>query len=138
MPRPIGVKLSSHNTSKVTARVLSPHPHCPPYRDTEQPIPFSYLCKGGSDVERCGDPCGRPGGGVGWPLSPLRSPWVALPRPRPVRIPQNLLLTPRSHNQHRQICRAKHILGHAACHQSFQSSSTMCSDSNQITTSELV
>src|SRR6266487_5657528 len=45
-------------------------------------------------------------------------------------------LTLRPHNQHRQLRRTKHILSHAACHQPFQTSSTMRSDSNQITTSE--
>ncbi|MGZ3646720.1 MAG: hypothetical protein ACXVCM_23050, partial [Ktedonobacteraceae bacterium] len=30
----------------------------------EQPIPFRGLCKGGGGVERCGDPCGRPGGSL--------------------------------------------------------------------------
>jgi hypothetical protein len=64
---------------RATARVPSPHqPYPRPYKDTLLLIGPRSLCKGGSGVERGGDPCGRPRGGMAAPRRAIPSTDVSL------------------------------------------------------------
>ena len=61
--RPIGVKLSSHNSTP--GRPQGSHPlilTTPALtKTTKRALARTCLCKGGCGVKRSGDPCGRPG-----------------------------------------------------------------------------
>src|SRR5713101_4927645 len=68
--------MASNNVGHGQGDRKGPHPaphHSRPYNDYEGYHMVAYHCKGGSGVERGGDPCGRPGGGSA-PPPPVATP----------------------------------------------------------------